>query len=250
MIRRRGRSRDSVTPFGVSLPSPLIVTTVDVPWRSARTRSIVAATAADAGAVSVGTGGATLGVGRAPAAVAAGAFDSRFAATGVTEATGGVVFAATGGITGASAFDATAGGAVPAASSTRMVLRLLLMRYSAARLSAIRTRATPRPSAALVCSSRSAATGPFGSRRVIASAMAALRRSTINVTGSGRFTVYATGSVASITTAGPSAVTLSRRTGSSAAGELPASTASNAARPAIIAAPRRDQKPRICAAAS
>ena len=192
-----------------------------------------------------GTGAARLGVGRT-AAVAAGAFDSRGAATGVTATAGTVVFATTGGTTGASAFPATAGAAAAAASSTRMLLRLLLTRYSTARLSAIRTRATPRPSAAFVCSSRSAATGPRGSTREIASAITALRRSTTSVTASGRLTVYATGSVASMTTAGPCAVTLSRRTGSSAAGVLPASVASNAARPAI-AAPRRDQAPRICA---
>ena len=86
-----------------------------------RTRSIVAATAGAAG-----TGPAprepaapTLGAGRT-AAVAAGAFDSRGAATGVTATAGTVVFATTGCTTGASVFPATAGAAAAAASSTRM----------------------------------------------------------------------------------------------------------------------------------
>jgi hypothetical protein len=55
----------------------VIVTTVDAPWRSVRTRSIVAATAAGTAAVSAGTGGATLGVGRAAAVDAGVEHDDR-----------------------------------------------------------------------------------------------------------------------------------------------------------------------------
>ena len=44
-MRRRGRSRDSVTPVGVSRPLPVIVTIVEPPFREVRTRSMVVAAA-------------------------------------------------------------------------------------------------------------------------------------------------------------------------------------------------------------
>ena len=136
-----------------------------------------------------------------------------------------------------------------AASSTRIVLRLLRTRYSAARLSATRTRATPRPSAAVACSSRSAATSPFGSTRRGRVGHAALRRSTTSVSGSGRLTVYATGSVASITTAAPCAVTPSRRTGAGRGRQQDAAgdRRGHGRHAGDVASAARDQERRVCA---
>src|SRR5215204_5673650 len=106
MISRRGRSRDSVTPFGDSLPSAVMVTTVDVPFRVARTFSMVVAT----GAAGAPLGGAVptdsgAGAGRATAVVAGGCASRPAAGRGAELAV-------------ASAFGATAAGAAPRASST------------------------------------------------------------------------------------------------------------------------------------
>src|SRR5687767_10310721 len=124
-ITRRGRSRDSVTPFGMSRPLPEIVTIVDPPCRAVRTRSIEVANGPSPGCSSAGS---TAGAG-----TGAGVFAVRAVAVAVGRGAG----AAAGG-TGAAAGGAGATGVEAAAdagplNSTRIVFRLLLTLYSAAR---------------------------------------------------------------------------------------------------------------------
>ena len=224
-MSRRGRSLDSVTPVGASLPLPEIVTTVVAPLREVRTRSI---------AVSAGsTGMAVLGLGVEDAVL-------RTAGEGL--AGGATVPAAGAGVgpaTGAG-LDGDAALACAPTSSRRIVLRALLTMYSTPRGSVRRTRATVRPSGDVPCCSRTAVTSPCGCTWLVASPTLTSRSSTTSVSASGRATVYATGSVASMTTELPCAETLSNRLEAPAAVSirLPAPRVTTVITPATPAAAR------------